>query len=146
MANENALRDDNGTPTLIYEDSGQSKRVSAVNPLPVTAYVTVNMPVTQAEKTTNRELTGNSSQTLLTPTTGKKLTVKGCTIMLSKSGVVATLRYQSGQIICRVKAAEHSGNFIPMIFSGAVNEPLLCEQANAGGGDTSFFIVNYIEE
>ena len=146
MSNESALRDGNGEPTMLFEQGGETRRVSDINPLPVTANVTVNLPVTQADKTTNRELTGNASQTLMTPTTGKKLTVKGCAIMLSKTNVIATLRFQGGQLVSRVKAMEHSGNFIPMIFSGAVNEPLICEQTNAGGADTSFFIVNYIEE
>jgi hypothetical protein len=146
MANENALRDDNGTPTLIYEESGQTKRVSAINPLPVAAAVTINQPVTPTEKTVTKELTGNSTQTLATPATGKKITIKGCAIILSKSGAIGTLRFNGGTLIARVNKIEHSGNFLPMTFSGAVNEPIVGEQSNAAGADTSVIIVNYIEE
>ncbi|MCG3204323.1 MAG: hypothetical protein KCHDKBKB_01038 [Elusimicrobia bacterium] len=96
--------------------------------------------------TTTRELAGNASQTLLTPSIGKRLVVKGSSLILSKSGVVGTLRFQGGLLVTRVNKIEHSGNFISMNMAGSINEPLIVEQTGAGGGDTCFFVVNTIEQ
>jgi len=145
MANEDALRDGNRTPTLLFEQSNEIKRVSPVNPLPVTG-VMAPAPTQPEEKTSIKDLAGNFSQTIAAPATGKRLVVKGGSIILSKGGALATLRFQGGTVLLKTNKIENSGNFIPMTFRGNINEPLIAEQSGAGGADIVLFTVNYIEE
>ena len=145
MANVDALRDGNRTPTLLYEENGETRRVSTVAPLPVTG-VMAPAPTPPEEKTSIKDMAGNFSQIIVAPAAGKRLVVKGGAIFQSKAGAVATLRFQSGQVLLKINKIENSGSFIPMTFRGAVDDPLIAEQSGAGGGDIILFVVNTIEE
>src|SRR5688572_2317065 len=77
MANQDALRDGNRTPTLLFEQTNEIRRVSEVNPLPV-AVVGTNFGLTTA----TLEKTGPGTVVLVTPAVGKKVAVKGVMITL----------------------------------------------------------------
>ena len=79
MANESALRDGNGEPTLLYEQNGETRRVSDINPLPVN--LTNN---TLGLKTTTLEKVGPGTITIITPTAGKKLAGAALTSFMTK--------------------------------------------------------------
>lgn len=145
MANEDAVRDGNHVPTMLYEENGETRRVSTTTPLPVTG-VMAPAPTPPEENTSIKDGLGNFSETLVAPAAGKRLVVKGAAIFQSKAGALATVRFQSGQVLLKTNRIENSGNFIPMTFRGNIDDPVLVEQSGAGGGDIVLFTVNTIEE
>ena len=145
MANEQALKDENRNSTLLFEQNGETRRVSTVNPLPVTGVMSP-APTPPQEITVIKDGLGNFSQAIATPAAGKRLVVKGGSIFLTKAGALATLRFQSGIVLLKTNKIENSGNFIPMTYRGTVNDPLVAEHSGAGGADIVLFTANYYEE
>ena len=143
MPNDIALRDGNGTPSMLYEENGEVRRVSTVKPLP-----TVNIGGSDGLfDTATLEISGTLQQTLITPAPGKKLVIRGVAItpeVLSPGEAI--LRFSGGKVIHKVFRSDQSGNLIPTRIKGAVNETLVAETIGYGAGQQVFFIVNYQEE
>ena len=136
MANESALRDGNGTPSLLYEQNGETKRVSPINPL----------PVDQPFKTVNMETTGNVNLVLVQPTLGKRITVKGAAVLNEPAQQgESRIFFANGKLVHRVYGSDQSG-YVPVSHSGQVDEALKVETTGIGAGNRAFFTVNYIEE
>lgn len=143
MPNDIALRDGNGTPTLLYEENGEVRRVSTINPLPVADAGGVNAIF----DTEMLEVFGSLQQNILTPAPGKRLIVRGVVITIEPAtGIEATIRFASGKIVYKVYRGDHSGDFIPLRMKGAVDEALVVETTGFGGGQQAFFVVNFQEE
>ena len=143
MPNDVALRDGNGTPSMLYEENGEIRRVSTVKPLP-----TVNIGGSDGLfDTATLEISGTLLQTLITPTPGKKLVIRGVAItpeVLAPGEAI--LRFSGGKVIHKVFRSDQSGNLIPTRIKGALNETLVAETIGYGAGQQVFFIVNYQEE
>jgi hypothetical protein len=143
MANESALRDGNGAPTILYEENGETRRVSDVNPLPVVlAANSVGLLTATLEKV------GNGTVALVTPAAGKKVAVRG--VMISPepaSGYEADIRFAvSGKVIHKIYRSDQSGCLAPVYIDGNVNEAVNAVVAGAGAGQRIFFVVNYQEK
>lgn len=143
MADETALKDGNRIPTLLFDQGGETRRVSSINPLPVSDVGDVALI-----KTATKEVRSSDGvQTIVTPTPGKKLVVRGCSIIHEPAtGGVATLQFQGGTILFRTYRSDVSGHFIPMNVPGNIDEPIVGEIPSGTGGNRAFFLVNYVEE
>lgn len=143
MANEAALKDGNRIPTLLFEEAGETRRVSPIHPLPVS-----DIGDGASIKTALREVaTSEGVQTIVTPTVGKKIVVRGIVILHEPgTGGESTLKFQGGQLIYRTYRADHSGNFVPMNVPGNVDEPIVGDIQSGTGGNRALFLVNYVEE
>ena len=136
MANENALRDGNGIPSMLYEVNGEVRRVSASKPL----------PVDQPFKTVNMETTGNVNLVFVQPAPGKRITVKGAAVLNEPAQTGETrIYFANGVLVHRVYGSDQSG-YIPLNITGQVDEALRIETTSIGSGNHAFFVVNYIEE
>ena len=144
MANEAALKDGNRNPTLLFEQAGETRRVSTINPLPV-ATVGGETAILQ---TATAERVGPGEVVLVTPTTGKKAVVRSvCITMETATGGEADVRFGTSlKVIHKVYRGDHSGSFVQQNSKGAVNETVKGVAANIAGGAKVFFIVNYLEE
>jgi len=142
MANESALKDGNHTPTLLFEQGGETRRVSDINPLPVSP-ITLDSGLIS----TQMERTGNGTVVLLTPSAGKKINVKGVVITSEAlSGFEADIRFAaSGKVIHKIYRADQSGDYIPLNIEGSVNESLNGVIVGNGAGQRIFFMINYLE-
>lgn len=143
MANESALRDGNGEPTLLYEQNGETRRVSDVNPLPV-----VTSASSAGLLTATLEKTGNGTVVLVTPSAGKKVAVRGVMITPEPaSGFEADIRFAvSGKVIHKIYRSDASSNFAAVYIDGNVNEAVNVVVAGAGAGQRFFVVVNYQEK
>lgn len=138
MANETALRDGNGEPTLLFDDNGEVRRVSSLRPLPVTGE--------QGFLTVNLETSGNVNVVLLQPAPGKRITVKGAAVLNEPTTQGETrIFFTSGKLVHRVYGSDQSG-YLPLNHSGQTDEALRVETVNIGAGNRAFFTVNYVEE
>ncbi len=144
MANEDALKDGNRNPSLLFEQAGETRRVSAINPLPV-ATVGGDTAILQ---TATAERVGPGEVTLVTPTTGKKVVVRGvCIAMETATGGEADIRFGTSlKVIHKIYRGDQSGGLIQQNSKGAVNETVKGVAVNIAGGAKVFFIVNYLEE
>lgn len=144
MPNEEALKDGNRVPTLLFEQAGETRRVSPVNPLPV-ALVGGETAILQ---TATVERVGPGEVVLVTPTAGKKAVVRGvCISMETATGGEADVRFGTSlKVIHKVYRGDQSGGFIEQNSKGAVNEVVKGVAVNIAGGAKVFFIVNYLEE
>jgi len=144
MPNEDALKDGNRVPTLLYEQAGETKRVSPVNPLPV-AVIGEETAILQ---TVVVEKIGPGEVVLVTPAVGKKTVVRGVVItMETATGGEADIRFGTSlKVIHKVYRADHSGYYIQMNAKGAINELIKGVVTGIAGGQKVFFIVNYLEE
>lgn len=143
MANESALRDGNGAPTILYEQNGETRRVSDANPLPV-----VTAASSAGLFTATLERTGNGAVALVTPSAGKKVAVRGVMITPEPaSGFEADIRFAvSGKVIHKIYRSDEGGNFASVYMDGNVNEAVNVVVANAGAGQRFFFVLNYQEK
>ncbi len=143
MANEDALRDGNRTPTLLFEDSNEIRRVSQINPLPV-AVAGNGFGVITA----TLEKTGPGTVTLVTPSAGKKLVVKGVMITLEPAtGAEVDVRFATtNKLIHKVYRGDHSGGFIELNLEGNTNEAVNVVAVGIGSGQKAFCLVNYQEK
>jgi hypothetical protein len=143
MADESALKDGNRNSTMLFEKDGEVRRVSNTNPLPVTGLQTASPDTTLSE---SKEQTGNGTPTIVTPSAGKRLAVKGMCISLEAgSGIEAGIRFAGGKVLHKVYRSDESGALIPSNFVGAVNEALVIFTVSFGAGQRAFFVVNYQE-
>jgi hypothetical protein len=144
MANQDALKDGNRTPTMLFEQAGETRRVSSINPLPV-ALVGGETAILQ---TATAERIGPGEVVLVTPTTGKRAVVRGvCIAMETATGGEADVRFGTSlKVIHKIYRGDQSGGFIEQNSKGAVNEVVKGVVANVAGGAKVFFIVNYLEE
>ncbi len=143
MANESAIRDGNGIPTILYEQNGETRRASDVNPLPVVlAANSVGLLTATLEKV------GNGTVTLVTPSAGKKVAVRGVMITPEPaSGYEADIRFAvSGKLIHKIYRSDESGSLAPVYIDGNVNEAVNVVVAGAGAGQRFFFVINYQEK
>ncbi len=138
MANESALRDGNGAPSLLFDDNGEVRRVSSIRPLPVTSE--------QGFLTANLETTGNVNVVFIQPAPGKRITVKGAAVLNEPTTQGETrIFFTGGKLVHRVYGSDQSG-YIPLNHSGQTDEALRVEAFNIGAGNRAFFTVNYVEE
>lgn len=156
MADESALKDGNRIPTLLFEKDGEVKRVSNTNPLPVAGVIgtgdpvpvtgTVSLPP-DATLTETREQVGPIvSFTLVTPTAGKRLLIKGmCVIVENASGYDAGVRMAGGKTLHKVFRSDQQAVYVVANHLGAINEAVTIFANGMGGGVRSFFLVNYQE-
>ena len=143
MPNDIALRDGNGTPSLLYEENGEVRRISTINPLPVADAGGINAFF----DTETLEVFGSLQQNILTPAPGKRLIIRGIVITVeSATGIEAILRFAGGKVVYKVYRGDHSGAFIPIRMKGGVDEALVVETTGFGGGQQAFFVVNFQEE
>lgn len=143
MANESALKDGNRVPTLLFEEAGETRRVSPARPLPVS-----DVGGGASIKTALKEVATNQGvQTVLTPPAGKKIVVRGVAILHEPAtGGEATLSFQGGAMIYRTYRADHSGNYVPMNVPGNVNQAITGQITSGTGSNRALFLVNYVEE
>lgn len=140
MPNETALKDGNRVPTLLFESGGEVRRVSPLNPLPVT---TSQDGTVLSE---SREQTGVGAPTMVTPAAGKRLIIKGMSATLeSATGGEAGIRFSGGKVLHKVYRGDQAGSFMNCNFIGAVDESLVVFTAGISAGQRAFFIVNYLE-
>lgn len=135
MPDDIALRDGNGTPSMLYEENGEVRRVSALKP----------MPVDRIFKTVNMEVTTNINLVLVQPAAGKRITVKGAAVFKSNAQGEARIFFANGKLVHKVYGTDQSG-LILVNHDGQVNEALKIETTNIGNNNKMFFTVNYIEE
>ncbi|MBI4369142.1 MAG: hypothetical protein HY547_02815 [Elusimicrobia bacterium] len=135
MPNEQALRDENRVPSLLFEKGGEIKRVSDTQPL----------PVEQPLRTANRETVGNVDQVLIQPATGKRLVIKGVMIVSEKDTGESRIYLSAGSLAHRVYGKDQSG-YVPLNIPGAVEEALKIQTTGFGTGDQAYFLVNYVEQ
>jgi hypothetical protein len=143
MANESALRDGNGEPTLLYEQNGETRRVSDINPLPVN--VTNNSFGLQ---TATVEKTGPGTITLITPAAGKKVAVRGAMITLeSATGAEVDIRFATtNKLIHKVYRGDQTGGYVELNLEGNVNELVNAVVVGISAGQKVFFLLNYQEK
>lgn len=143
MANEDALRDGNRTPTLLFEDTNEIRRVSQINPLPV-AVAGNGFGVITA----TLEKTGPGTVTLVTPSAGKKIVVKGVMITVEPAtGAEVDVRFAvTNKLINKVYRGDHSGGLVELNLEGNVNEAVNGVAVGIGAGQKAFFLVNYQEK
>ncbi|MCG3204865.1 MAG: hypothetical protein KCHDKBKB_01582 [Elusimicrobia bacterium] len=143
MANEDALRDGNRTPTLLFEDTNEIRRVSQINPLPV-AVAGNGFGIITA----TLEKIGPGTVIVVTPTAGKKIVVKGVMITLeSATGAEIDLRFATtNKLIHKVYRGDQTGGFIELNLEGNVNESVNGVAVGISGGQKAFFLVNYQEK
>ena len=140
MANESALKDGNRVPTLIFESGGEVRRVSPLNPLPVTT----SQDGTSLSE--SREQVGVGVSTIVTPAAGKRLFIKGMSATLeTATGGEAGIRFAGGKVIHKVYRGDQTGSFIACNFLGAVDEALTVFTVGISSGQRAFFVVNYQE-
>ncbi|MBI4395869.1 MAG: hypothetical protein HY548_02155 [Elusimicrobia bacterium] len=143
MPNEDALKDGNRVPTLLFAENNETRRVTNLKPLPVSGL----LPDDVAMKTETLELSGTAQQTFITPAAGKRLVVKGVSITPSPaSGYEAQVKFTGGKVIRKVYRADEAGVLVPMKIKGAVNETLIAETLSFPVAQKCFFTVNYLEE
>lgn len=143
MANESALRDGNGIPTLLCELTGEIKRVSEINPLPVN--VTNNSFGLQ---TATIEKTGPGTITIVTPAAGKRIAVRGVMITMEPAtGAEVDIRFAvSNKLIHKVYRGDQAGDYVELNLEGAVNEAVASVLTGIGSGQKAFYLVNYQEK
>ncbi len=143
MANESAIRDGNGIPTVLYEQNGETRRVSDLNPLPV-----VLSANSAGLLTATVEKVGNGTIAIVTPAAGKKVAVRGVMITPEPaSGYEADIRFAvSGKVIHKIYRSDESGTLAPVYIDGNVNEAVNVVVAGAGAGQRFFIVVNYMEK
>ncbi len=141
MANEDALRDSNRTPTLLIEQGGEVKRVSSTTPMPVA----VVSGLAATTRTVTVEVTGTVVQTIATPATGKKFIVTASMIRNPPKAVQTILRFAGGKLVNKTYVAEHSGQSFEGYDDGAVNEAIIVETVNFAAGDKALVKVNLQE-
>ncbi|MBI4395894.1 MAG: hypothetical protein HY548_02280, partial [Elusimicrobia bacterium] len=124
--------------TLLYEEAGEVRRVSAAKPLPV-----IQEPLL---KTASVELIGSQAQTLITPAPGKRIMVKGLAIITEPATVgEAVVSFSGGKVLYKVFRGDQSGH-IPMQVPGAVGESVQVQTVGFTAGQSAFFMMNYLEE
>jgi hypothetical protein len=143
MANESALRDGNGSPTILYEQNGETRRVSDINPLPVN--LTNN---TLGLKTVTIEKVGPGTITIITPAAGKKIAAMGAMItMESATGAEVDIRFAtSNKLIHKVYRGDQTGGYVQLNLEGAINELVNGVVSGISSGQKVFFLVNYQEK
>lgn len=143
MANESALRDGNRTPTLLFEQGNEIRRVSDINPLPVAV-----IGNTFGLITATFEKVGPGTVALVTPSVGKKIAVRGAMItMESATGGEADLRFAtSNKLINKVYRGDQSGGFVEANLEGNINEAVNVVVTGISAGQKVFFLVNYQEK
>lgn len=143
MANEDALKDGNRIPTLLFENNSETRRVSPINPLPV-AIAGGNL----GANTFTFERTGPGTITLLTPAAGKRIVVKGAMITLeAATGNEIDIRFAtSNKLINKVYRGDQSGGYVEMNLKGNVDEAVSAVVVGISGGQKVFFLLNYLEE
>ncbi|MCG3205500.1 MAG: hypothetical protein KCHDKBKB_02222 [Elusimicrobia bacterium] len=143
MANQDALRDGNRTPTLLFEQTNEIRRVSEVNPLPV-AVVGTNFGLT----TVTFEKVGPGTVALVTPSAGKKVAVRGAMITLeSATGAEVDIRFATtNKLIHKVYRGDQTGDYVELNLEGNVNELVNAVVVGISAGQKVFFLVNYQEK
>jgi hypothetical protein len=143
MANQDALRDGNRTPTLLFEQTNEIRRVSEVNPLPVSMAGT-NFGLVTA----TFEKLGPGTVTLVTPSAGKKVAVRGVMIaMETATGGEADIRFATtNKLIHKVYRGDQTGGYVELNLEGNVNELVNAVVTNISAGQKVFLLVNYQEK
>lgn len=143
MANESALRDGNGSPTILYEQNGETRRVSDINPLPVN--VTNN---SFGLLTATLEKVGPGTVALVTPSAGKKAAVRGVMItMETATGGEADIRFATtNKLIHKVYRGDQTGGYVELNLEGNVNEVVNGVITGISAGQKVFFLINYQEK
>ncbi|MBI2069461.1 MAG: hypothetical protein HYT79_02585 [Elusimicrobia bacterium] len=134
MPNEQALRDDNRTPTILYEENGEVRRVSVLKPLPAGEHFL----------TVAREKMGGGKEDLVVPAVGKRLIVKGVAIAQQPDTTQGAQVLLGGRVIHKVWVNDQSG-YVPMRQEGVVGEKIEIQNVAFQGSERAFFIVNYLE-
>jgi hypothetical protein len=83
-----------------------------------------------------------TAATVITPASGKKLSIKGVYVGTgATSGKIRLFFQSSGNTVVTLYAADEPG-YIPLFVEGAVDEPL--KMTTSFGADTAYFVlVNY---
>jgi hypothetical protein len=130
-------------------DSNLNK-ISTSNRLPVDALfsgeISIGSVYTVPPNTATIKLTGaQSSTTLVTPPTGKKLQIIGVMITSNDSLFTCTVEFlTSGKIVQEHYEQGTLGLYIPVNITGDTDEPL---SVNISDSSTEnwFFVINYVE-
>ncbi len=139
-----------GGPVPVTGTVGVSGTVPVTGTVGVSGTVpvsgTVSLPP-DSTLTETREQTGPiASVTLVTPAAGKRLLIKGMTVIVeSASGYDAGIRMAGGKALHKVFRSDQQGVYVAANYLGAVNEALAVFVNGVGGGIRSFFLVNYQE-
>ncbi len=118
----------------------------AISNTPVPAIVVSPIPISTTTLTASSERVGSGTFTLVTPSSGKKISLRGVAITMQSAAGEVDIRFSGGQLIHKVYRGDQTGDYIPIFRDGAVNESVQGVTSGIAGGSMVFFIVTYEEK
>jgi hypothetical protein len=104
------------------------------------------IPVSTTTLSIGTEKVGPGTFTLVTPSAGKKIAVRGVAITMQSAAGEVDIRFAGGQLIHKVYRGDQTGDFIPVFRDGAINETVQAVSSGIAGGSMVFFSLNYEEK
>ena len=133
-------------PTIVSGSTHIGSPATESNPLFVSSTISGGTVYTVPPNTVTKSLTGNqSSETVVAPSSGKKLQIIGVIMTSNASTFTATLEFETSNIIIQQHFEQGTlGAYIPCNLTGAVDEVLSFTVDNSTDKEW-FLIINYSE-